>query len=178
MIGQPLIPLGPPPRSPSPTITTTSPSSQPTEQLTTAPSEDIKIVQAYGADNLDVEIACSYATLDSNGTAIDLSCETSNFTELALTECLINVTYTYSLISSAPKRIRVKRLIDESFEDLIDSVQILPPRQTRNIVVVDTIDLCQSSQIEKKVVAIASIVGSGGIQSLPNALNSLEFDTP
>ncbi len=123
---------------------------------------------------LTVQVGCSYFGDDN----VAIPCTSTNFTELEVDSCILNVTYTYSLVNNGARRLRVFRLLDENFQDIIDQSVILRPNIARNIVLPGEIDLCLFTEVDKKVIAMASRNVGAGIQSLPFSRDEISFTTP
>jgi hypothetical protein len=126
-------------------------------------------------DKFYMEIDCIHT--DKNST--EYSCQSTNFTELELDECQVNVTFTYTIVNKRNKKIRLNKLINESFEDILKPKQnpIIRGKNKVSIVVHDSIDVCENTKVERQAVAMSAYAGENG-KSLPILRESINFQTP
>lgn len=121
-----------------------------------------------------IELTCALFN-DEDG--IEYSCESTNFTQLQYDQCDMQLNYTYTVTNQFNESILLQRLIDESFQDVIQQSQIINAGSNISITEVGSIDICKGQEHTKQVVAIASLADGSG-QSLPFARDTITFETP
>lgn len=126
------------------------------------------------------QLSCTFQDSQSNNF---YSCESSNFTSLQFDQCQINVTYTYTVVNQRNQTTSLNRLIDGSFNDIIDETLVLETGSEISYEVNNTIDICNNIQITQRVVGIATFFdstmnGNENNGSTQFARASITYQTP
>ena len=131
------------------------------------------IMSAPQIEDIFIEMSCAFFTGENN---TEYNCESTNFTELQLNQCDIELNYTYIITNKANKTVLLNRLIDDSFQDLVDQSQVIDADSKLNITTTESIDICEAQTYTKTVVAIPTFIDSG--EDLPFARDTITFATP
>ena len=121
---------------------------------------------------LFIEMSCAFFTGENN---TEYSCESTNFTQLQSNQCDIELNYTYNITNTANETVLLNRIIDESFQDLIDQSLIIDAG-SKLYKRIEPTDICEEQIYTKQVVAIATSIDSD--EELPFARDNIRFQTP
>lgn len=124
-----------------------------------------------------VDVQCTFRNSDG----VRLACESSNFTELEINTCEIDVSYTYSVMNKSEKDAKLNYLFDETLREIVvdtGSDIILENNVVKKLRTTGVIDVCQGDdEITKKVLAIASPIDDSS-ENLPYAEDILTIQPP
>ena len=124
------------------------------------------------------QVSCSHvASSDGNVYA----CDSAEFTSLIVNECEIDVKYTYTVSNLLTQNVILKRLIDESFADIVDQSILLPGDSEVSYERTETIHVCRNAKITHQVVGISALVDDSNNElddNVPFAQDAITYLTP
>ncbi len=121
-----------------------------------------------------------YSTIGNNSEDVEYSCLSQNFTDLVYEECNLKLLYTYTITNFLDETLRLQRLIDENFNNIIYQSRLIESSSSISIDQVETFDICATRAGRRRAVVIADIAqesGGDGIH-LPAISNELQFQSP
>lgn len=95
-------------------------------------------------------------------------------------DCKLKLLYTYTITNLLDETLRLQRLIDENFNDIIYQSRLIESSLSISIDQVETFDICATRVGRRRAVVIADIAqesGGNGIH-LPAISNELQFQSP
>lgn len=123
-------------------------------------------------------ISCSYQASPESDIFF---CNSTNFTSLQFKQCEIDVNYTYTVFNQLNQTTILKRLIDGSFNDVIDQSLLVSGESEVSFDRSAKIDICRNAEIIQQVVGIASLVNETNnveFDNLPLARDEITYRTP
>ena len=132
----------------------------------------------FDDEAFSMTISCVHEANEGDGNNVIHPCESTNFTNLVYNQCDINLTFIYDFQNRAESSVRLRRLIDDKFNDVIDQSQLIEGNSEVSIQRSETFNICSSRYGHKSVVAIIELVQGSEVMALPPSKGEINFQTP
>lgn len=132
----------------------------------------------FDNDTFSMSISCVHEANEGDGINMLYPCESTNFTNLEYNQCEITLVFTYAFENKAESSIRLQRLVDDNFNDVIDQSQLIEGNSEVSIQRSETYDICSSRFGRKRVVAITEFAQGSVVTALQSFKDEINFQAP